>query len=81
MMDMSPVRKQNTRMPQQTVSAAKESVAATQPPHESVSAESGRPERRKTWPASRHRIDTATPAKATTRPIKPNVDIEGNSFL
>ena len=78
---MSPVRKQYTRMPQHTVSAKNESNDATQPPHERVSAVSARPVRRRIWPASRHTIDTATPAKATTSPINPNVDMEGESFL
>ena len=70
---VSPVMKQYTSTPQHTVRAASVTSTATCPPHVSVSPAPPDFLRDSTAPAIRHTMDTATPANATSTPIKPIV--------
>ena len=66
-------------MPQHTVSATVVRMEAICPPHVRVSPSELSPLRPKIAPASRHSTDTATPANATSRPIRPIVDMRETS--
>ena len=63
-------------MPQHTVSAMVVRMEATWPPHVRVSASELSCLRPRMAPASRHSTEMATPANATSRPIRPIVDMK-----
>ncbi len=72
--------KQYTSTPQHTVSATNVRMAAICPPQVSVSPVELLPLRLKRPPTARHSTDTTTPANATSRPIKPIVDMDTPIF-
>ena len=74
-MDVSPVMKQYTRMPQHAVSPTADTRAATWPPQVSVSATPLARLCPAIAPATRQTIDTTTAANEMSSPIRPNVDM------
>ena len=74
-MELSPVKKHHTSTAQHTVSAAAVSTAATRPPQARVSARSKERFLCSRWATPRHRMEMTQPAKATSSPRSPIIDM------
>ena len=74
-MVLSPEKKHHTSTAQHTVSATAVSTAATRPPQAKVSERSKERFLLRIWATPRHSTEMTQPAKATSRPRSPIIDM------